>query len=285
MKKLILLFSLITFFANAQTSSISFTENKGQVSDQFYKSRPDVLFAGSANGMAFHLRNNGISYQLNRVDSWKEEEDFKTKEKRKVADKTNIYRLDINWLGINPNFTTQTEKPTEGYNNYYLEVCPNGVHNVKSYQGVFYNNIYNNINLHYYQKNNALKYDYIVAPGGNYKQIQLQIKGATAINLQKDGSLALITPIGKIKEGAPLVYQNGKQLKAKWVVVNNVLSFDIENYNPKLELIIDPVTRLWGTYYGGAGTDYGVFTSTDAVGNVYLAGYTTTNSGTDMLPS
>ncbi len=95
------------------------------------------MFAGTVNDIAFYLRNNGISYQLNRVDSWKEEEDFKLKQKRKVADKTSIYRLDINWLGINKNIAIQTEKPLEGYNNYYLEVCPNGVLNVKSYQGVF----------------------------------------------------------------------------------------------------------------------------------------------------
>lgn len=46
-----------------------------------------------------------------------------------------------------------------------------------------------------------LKYDYIVAPGGNYKQIQLQIKGATAINIQNDGSVIITTPLGSIKEG------------------------------------------------------------------------------------
>jgi hypothetical protein len=60
------------------------------------------------------------------------------------------------------------------------------------------------------------------------------------------------------------------------------LSFEIENYNPNLELIIDPVTRLWGTYYGGSGSggDLGYSCSTDASGNVYLAGYTSSNTGT-----
>jgi gliding motility-associated-like protein len=86
--------------------------------------------------------------------------------------------------------------------------------------------------------------------------------------------------------------QNNKQLKAKWVLshtersrsVNEekscTLSFEIDNYNPNLELIIDPVTRLWGTYYGGSNTEQGRSCSTDASGNVYLAGYTGSNSGT-----
>jgi Secretion system C-terminal sorting domain/Beta-propeller repeat len=33
-------------------------------------------------------------------------------------------------------------------------------------------------------------------------------------------------------------------------------------------------TRLWATYYGGTGGEYGLFCNVDASGNVYLAGYT-----------
>ena len=32
--------------------------------------------------------------------------------------------------------------------------------------------------------------------------------------------------------------------------------------------------RLWATYYGGTGADYGHSVACDALGNVYLAGYT-----------
>ena len=45
---------------NNTKSTISFTENKGQVSDQNYNPRPDVLFSGVANGLTFHIRNKFI---------------------------------------------------------------------------------------------------------------------------------------------------------------------------------------------------------------------------------
>ena len=40
-----------------QTVRIPFIENKGQISDQNYKSRPDVLFSGEAGDLVFHLRD------------------------------------------------------------------------------------------------------------------------------------------------------------------------------------------------------------------------------------
>lgn len=265
---------------------IAFTENKGQVSDQNNKSRPDVMFSGLTNGMVYHLRNNGISYQLNRIDSWKTPSEMegmpahKTNNENKIPDQTTVYRLDINWKGINNDYTIQHENALEGINNYYLANTAEGLKDVKSYEGVFYNNIYNGINLHYYNKNNILKYDYIVAPGANYKQIQLEVNGAETISVQKDGSLIFETPLGKIEEGKPIVFQNGNQLPAKWIIENDVLSFEIENYNPEQELIIDPATRVWGTYYGGTGNEFGQSTCIDAAGNVYLAGYTNSALGT-----
>jgi len=260
-------------------SHISFTENKGQVYDQNYKARPDVLYGAMSGNMAVYIKKNGVSYQLYRAESYKEVEDIKTKQKRKEVENQVIYRIDIRWLNANRNLTTTTDQTLSGFNNYYLKNCPEGAMNVKSYKGITLNNLYNGINLHYYEKNGELKHDYIVAPHVDYKQIQILVDGAN-LSLNDDGSLVLETPIGKVQEGAPLVFQNGKQLKAKWIINNSKVSFEIEKYNAEYELLIDPVTRSWGTYYGGSSDDRSYGCATDAVGDAYLCGISIGNGTT-----
>ncbi|HRP61331.1 MAG TPA: hypothetical protein PK833_13750, partial [Vicingus sp.] len=56
----------------------------------------------------------------------------------------------------------------QGYNNYYLASCPDGALNVKSYQNITYQNIYDGIDLKWYSKAGELKYDYLLAPGADY---------------------------------------------------------------------------------------------------------------------
>lgn len=253
-----------------KNNDITFTENLGQVSDQNYKSRPDVLYSGTDGKIVYHIKKSGVSYQLNRFDLKKGKKNSKTDSNDEI-NKTTIYRIDANWLNANNNFTVTKGNALTGTTNYYLSNCPNGIHNVKTYMDVTLKNIYNSIDLHYYGKEGVLKYDFIVAPHADYEQIQIEIKGAR-INLQSNGNVLLITPFGTIAEGAPVVYQDGKRLKASWVLKNNTLSFKILGYNSNSVLIIDPPTRIWGTYYGGTQTDGGEDCVTDKYFNVYMTG-------------
>lgn len=238
-------------------AALSFKENKGQVCDQFGKPRPDILFFGSSASSSFYLRNKGISYQMYGSGT----------------NQTTIYRLDINWLNANDNTSIQKEKEVGGYDNYYSEACPNGIIGVKSYKNITYKNLYEGINLKWYEKNGNIKYDYIVAPGINHKKIQLEIKGAENISIDKNGCLIIKTPFGTITENAPYVTQDGKVLESKWVNINNIISFDITNFDPSKPLVIDPLVRLWGTYYGGSADDRFFNSVIDASGNIYAAGY------------
>lgn len=264
-------------------NEVTFTENKGQVGDQFFNPRPDVKFSGNSNGMVFHVRDNGVSYQLHKVETWKklEQPEVEGVEAQLIPDNVSMYRIDEYWKNCNQNFSIIKENELPGYNNYYTAVCPNGVTSVKSYQGIILKDLYSNIDLHYYSVNGMLKHDYLVAANSDYKQIQIEVKGAEII-LQKDGSVLLKTPLGNVEEGAPIVYQAGKKIKATWVLKNNVLSYNIPVYNKDLPLTIDPLVRSWGTYYGGTGVDYQRDMDSDPSNNVFIAGFTNTTFGNDI---
>ena len=247
------------------------------MSDQHFKARTDILFSGSDGSLDFYLKAQGISYQLSRVDEWTKENtlpDIKTsKNERIVPSKTTVYRVDINWLNAGAS-DIKTGAALAGYENYYLASCPNGALRVKSYTNILYKNLYPGIDLKWYQKDGALKYDYFIAPNANYKQIKLEYKGADNIYINRAGELIIQTALGELVEQKPLVFQNGKKLEANWLVEHNLVSFQIKNADPSMSLVIDPMVRLWATYYGGTGEDYVSYSCTDLQSNVILSGYT-----------
>jgi len=263
----------------SKSKTVNFKENKGQVSDQFYKPRPDVLFSGTDGKIQFHLKNNGISYQLCKVSDRAAEKTvshlpfYKGRNRIVPAEKT-IYRIDVNWLNTTTSPQIVKGEALPDFENYYGETCPDGALNVKSYESVLYKNLYPGIDLKWYEKEAALEYDYYVGAFSDYKKIKLEYKGAKNIYINKQGELIIQTPFGIIAEQNPVAMQNNKKLEANWVVENDIISFDIKNADPSQPMIIDPMVRLWGTYYGGPADDLVYDVGTDNAANVYLSGQT-----------
>lgn len=271
-------FMFVAFLKLSVIATPSFTENKGQIRDQHYQPRPDVLFSGSANGLYYHLKKDGLHYQLFKVENWKKEENRKRhllpEEQTEVPDKIGIYRVDVNWLNTSAEAKIIREKELPGYNHYYN--VPENTEPalfVKSYESIRYQNIYNGIDLHFYTSEGNLEYDFLVQPYADYKQIQIQIKGAT-LKVSDKKELIIQTPFGEIVEGALKVFQDGKQIAADWVVRDNVVSFHIPKYDKSKPLRIDPLVLVWGTYYGGSSDEHGWGTTLDAAENVFLTGWT-----------
>lgn len=263
------------------SKSVTFRENKGQLTDQNQQLRNDILFYGNINGMGYFFKNNGFSYQFYKTFSSEKKSDNKVLDKpTQQIDSVQIYRIDASWVGTNKNVKIIKQNTQAGTENYYTSTIP--ALGVKSFGSLLYKNLYNNIDLKYYSKNGALKYDYIVKLGADYKNIQIKFEGAKSIILNDDGSITLQTPFGNITDAAPEATQEGKSIKAKWVVKNNNLSFEIGAYNKSKTLIIDPLLREWGTYFGGESSDIATGLSTSNNGDVAICGttFSTTNIAT-----
>ncbi len=262
----------------AANTAVSFKENKGQIGDQNNQSRPDILFSGTDGSMVYHLRSTGISYQLSRVNTWKEQKTSSlspvTNAEKLIPDQTTIYRIDVSWLNCNSDLKIAKGEACPGVENYYTTVCPQGVTGVRSYNDVTYQNIYAGIDLKWYSNEGSLKYDYIVAAGADYKLIQLQFDGSESLTINTLGELVIKTPLGELIEQAPLVYQDRKILPARWIIHKNMASFEIENIDPKKQFTIDPAVRVWGTYFGGTSYEEIFGTAYGSNGDAYVSGST-----------
>ncbi len=263
-------------------STLTFIENKGQVHDQNNQPRPDVLFSGSDGQLNFHLLKDGISYQTCRVDSWKESEEPQehpgVSGVTKSPDQMTIYRIDVKWLNANANPQIKKSDPRADYTNYYTTACGNGVTHVNSFSALTYLNLYPGIDLKWYESNGHLKYDYIVAAGADFHQIAFRYDGASSLTINAQGELVISTPLGELIEQAPLVTQGKNALPAKWVINDSIVTLAITGADPLLEMIIDPIVRVWGTYYGGAADDVGQGLAIDSAGNIYQIGSTTSTT-------
>ncbi len=218
---------------------------------------PDgVLYRANVSAGNIWLEEQGILYQF-RDFSDVHHADFSHKyEKEPEIREQLIY---VQFLNANKNIKTQKAYPSKNYFNYFLGNDPKKwATKLYAYNKVEYLNLYDHINLVFFEKNQDLKYEYHIKPNGNYKDIQLKYKGQDKIKLQKDGSIIIHSKLGQIIEQKPYVYQikNGKiiEIVSKFVLnEKNILSFELGKYDKDLELIIDPV--LVFATYNGANTD------------------------------
>ncbi|MBX2902997.1 MAG: gliding motility-associated C-terminal domain-containing protein [Chitinophagales bacterium] len=278
LQHLMVLFIVIQVIPFSAKAEVFFRENKGQVKDQNWQPRPDVLYSYDEGDLHVHLKKDGLHYQLFKVLSWKTEDEFGSK--RKMIDSLGIYRIDVQWLNTNKNVSIERGNALSGYENFYN--VPDGIEPallVKRYENLVYKNIYNGIDLHFFEgQHGGLEYDYIVQPGASYQDIQWQVKGASlSVNAQKE--LVLKTPYGDVVEGSLLVLQGDQKIDAEWQLEGNAVSIRITgNYDKTQPLRIDPPVRLWGTYYAGTGLDALLSCVEDAAGNVYTAGDASANN-------
>ncbi len=143
--------------------------------------------------------------------------------------------------------------------------------NVRCYEVVEYENMYDGINIKMYQTGNNLKYDFILNPGAQVDDINIEINGANKIEIYNE-NLLIRTSVINITELKPYAYQmiDGikKEVKCKYILSENKLKFKIGKYNKKLPLIIDPIL-MFSTYSGSYSNNFGYTATYDSKGHLY----------------
>ncbi|MDB5032811.1 MAG: hypothetical protein JWQ98_52 [Chlorobi bacterium] len=270
------------------TAGLSFTENRGQIIDTKGSPRPDLLYTAGLGNVRLYFRRDGVSYVFNvhHIDSARaHREPLRPSLARSPAieDTVESYRMDMTLVGANPQARIESGDPSELTNNYYLPHCPQGITGVGNFRRLIYHDIYPNIDLAFYTRDGALKYDFIVRPGGDPSMIHVRYDGAGG--MKKVGEkIVVTTPLGTVEEGVPVAYQGDgiehrEGVGCRMGLEGSDIRFAVERYDTTRALVIDP-TLQWATYIGGSGEDipsssyWSCRIAVDGQKNIYMMGVT-----------
>ena len=284
---------------NAQ---MQFIENKGQWES-------NILYRGDFLTGSFFLEKKGFTVLLHnpdelvkygsylhghRVDASPQPQAMNNKMTVSAPPDTlnanNIlhsFAYKVDFLGASNNISQTPDKAYDSHNNYFIgNDQSKWASDCKIYQAVTYSNVYPNIDVRYYSDAvGRLKYDFIIKPGGNPGIIAMRYDGVSNMYV-KNKELVLSTSVGDVKELYPYSYQAGKgnrtDVDCKYVVKDNVVTFQVKNYDPNQVLIIDP-SVVFSSFTGSSADNWG-YTATPGPDGTFYAGGISLSTGYPVSP-
>lgn len=250
-------------------SAYTFVENKGQWPVQ-------VTHKADLKSGYLYVQKDGLVFDLYdpiEVNRYVDAHHNKTARNGFDSLHWHAYKIQFKNCDVSKNVQLSADFPTAHVYNYYIGNDPNKWgENARGYSAITYQNLYPNIDFKIYGQLFNLKYDFIVAPGGDPSSIQLEYNGPSKLELKK-GKLHVYTEVNHIIEDAPLVYQiiDGKRvvIASEYTLNGNVVSYKILGaYNKQLPLVIDP-TLMFSTYSGSFSNNFGYSATFDAKGFLY----------------
>lgn len=179
------------------------------------------------------------------------------------------------FVNANPKSTKKAVAPRTHFRNYIRGNDPSQWSpRVQLYQQLSYINLYQGIDVTYYGHEDYLKYDFIVHPGADPKQIITKYTENISVYV-KNNELILDAPTGELKELKPYAYQivNGRQeeIPCHFVVEDQKVSFKLGSYDQSKTLVIDPQI-VFSSYTGSTADNWGFTATYDKFGNLYGGG-------------
>jgi hypothetical protein len=240
----------------------------------------------------------------------------KASDRQQTTDSLLTFRL----LGANHDAAVTGEDELPGKSNYFIGAEPGNWHtSIPNYSKVSYEQVYPGVDLVYHGNRGQLEFDFVVAPGADPNQIELELGAALAVASQAqalaarrrspqkthlkidEGDLVLTVPDGEVRFHKPVIYQPAGTMAARATTsspfapysasvegnfvlkARNRVSFEIGSYDTTRPLVIDPALN-YSTYIGGRNRDYACGIAVDTKGNAFLGG-SSSPSGYDFCTS
>lgn len=280
MRRLFIFFSFLLLFAvsfagrpkdTLSVSSLEFVPNYGQW-------QGDFSFRASLRGGAVFFDKQGYVVSMLDPEQLHSLHEYKY-DGRSDADfsiRSSAYR--VSFLDASDySFSIDTLSLYPHYYNYFLS----GTHFAQTTSlvpvcsSIITNEIYKGVSLRFYQFADNLKYEFIIAPYRDPSCIKILYDGVKSISVNAN-CLVIDNFLSQIIELQPFAYQltdhnDTVVVDCHYVLRNNVVSFNLGNYDHSRDLIIDPVV-VFSSFTGSSADNWGYTATYDAQGDLYGAG-------------
>ncbi|MGD0909409.1 MAG: choice-of-anchor D domain-containing protein, partial [Candidatus Acidiferrales bacterium] len=254
---------------------LSFEENRGQAGSEaeFVSRGPGYSLALSGRSAVLVHR---AKVRLREGDWLSQMASFAN------PDQSVSSRVQLTWLGANPNARAEGVDRQQGTSNYLLGNDPKKWRTeVPRFGSVRFASVYRGIDLVYHGNQDRIEMDYVVAPNADPRAIRMAVGGPSIVEIEPNGNLSISGEGDEVTLKAPVAYQeiHGQRqtVNARFVLESShTVALVLGNYDPSQQLTIDPVLDYSASF--GGGDDIIADVVTDSQGYVYLAGTTCSTS-------
>ncbi len=189
--------------------------------------------------------------------------------------------------GISPRVRVEGVEELVTKTNYFSGADPAGwVTGVPQYASVRYRGVYPGVDLVFRQSEEGIEYDWVVAPGGDFRRIRMIFEGVDGLDVNSDGALVARSNGMVLRSGRPIGFQGTDPTRERVGVQYRIerkkreARFSLLAYDPAKTLVIDPVLT-YSAVFGGSGfeslmngleLDVGRGIAIDSSGNAYIVG-------------
>lgn len=280
-------------------SESGFVENLGQMKDMNGNLVPFVLFKSEAPGLNFWITDKGFVIETRQWEKIPVNEDELTEDEKMDQIRTGRSkkikilkweRIDVELQGaVIKKENIIKEEVCEWEYNFFHSHCPDGIYGAKEYKKITIKDVYPGIDWVFYRKaDGTLKYDFIVHPDADYKQIQIVYRSKLPVIIDEDGYLCMTTNNMIVKEKKPVSFYENKEVTTNYKLIQQLSSsyqgdncfvtqigfecFFEEGNDINSVLVIDPQLS-WSTFFGGNDFDGAYSMTSDPFGNIFITGY------------
>ncbi len=276
---------------------VHFEENRGQFDSRV------KFFARGTNGYSLFLTGTEAVYVLRgsssefRVQSSKFEKKETLNSEPETLNPAKATAVFMTLVRANENTISKGLEEMPHRTNYFKGTESNWRTEIPNFRQIRMENIYQGIDAVWKGKQDgAIQYDFVVEPNADPDRIEWEIEGAEDVSIDETGDLLIKTEYGTILQQKPFTFQedetNGlrQEIESDFVIRSKTedqrpktkIGFEIGPYDRTKTLTIDPTVVLgnlsFSTLLGGGDNDGGSDIAIDRAGNVYVTGFTRSQS-------